>query len=139
MAALDQSLKAVNARLRQVQKTEWFRRKHEFSARRRLVQQAVVILLLHDIDRCWLPAFMRKHGMRDADEELSAFDEEVVDHFLAVSLEDMNAMRAPSDQRGKTRLRDAQAFIMEYRLQAWVATHNERHGLAPTVGDALKT
>ena len=77
--------------------------------------------------------------MRDADEELSAFDEEVVDHFLAVSLEDMNAMRAPSDQRGKTRLRDAQAFIMEYRLQAWVATHNERHGLAPTIGDTLKT
>ena len=141
MAALDQSLKAVNARLRQVQKTEWSRRKHELSARRRLVQQAVVILLLHDIDRCWLPAFLRKHGMRDADEELSAFDEEVVDHCLALSLEDMNAMRAPTNQRGKTRLRDAQAFIMEYRLQAWVATHthNERHGLAPTVGDALKT
>ena len=39
---------------------------------------------------------------------------------------------------GKTRLRDAQAFIMEHRLQKWVATHNERHGLAPTVGDALQ-
>ena len=48
------------------------------------------------------------------------------------------ATRAPTDQRGKTRLRDAQAFIMEHRLQKWVATHNERHGLAPTVGDALQ-
>ena len=47
-------------------------------------------------------------------------------------------MRDPTDQRGKTRLRDAQAFITEHRLQAWVATHNERHGLAPTVGDALQ-
>ena len=138
MAALDQSLKAVNARLRQVQKTAWSRRQHELSARRRLVEQAVVILLLHEIDRWWLPAFMRKHGMRDVDEELSALDEEVVNHFLALSLEDMNAMHAPTDQTGKTRLRAAQAFIMEHRLQAWVVTHNERHGLAPTVGDALK-
>ena len=121
-----------------MQKTAWSRRKHELTARRRLVEQAVVVLLLHDIDRCWLPAFMRKHGMRDVDEELSAFDEVVVNHFLALSLEDMNAMRAPTDQRGKTRFRDAQAFIMEHRLQAWVATHNERHGLAPTVGDAPK-
>ena len=44
----------------------------------------------------------------------------------------------PTDQQGKIRLRDAQAFIAEHQLQAWVATHNERHGLAPTVGDALK-
>ena len=137
-AALDQSLKAVNARLHQVQKTAWSRQKHELAARRRLVEQAVVVLLLHDTDRCWLPAFMRKHGMRDRDEELSAFDEEVVSYFLALTLEDMNAMRSPTDQRGKTRLRDAQAFITEHRLQAWVATHNERHGLAPTVGDALQ-
>ena len=72
--------------------------------------------------------------MRDGGEELSAFDEEVVNHFLALSFEDMNAMRAPTDQRGKTRLRDAQAFLTEHRL----ATHNERHGLAPTVGDALQ-
>ena len=101
------------------------------------MEQAVVVLILHDLDRCWLPAFMRKHGMRDVDEELSAFDEEVVNHFLALSLEEVTAMRDPTDQRGKTRLRDAQAFILEHRLQAWVATHNERHGLAPTVGDAL--
>ena len=76
--------------------------------------------------------------MRDVDEELAASDEEVVNHFLALSLEDMNAMRVPTDQRGKTRLRDAQAFLTEHRLQAWVATHNERHGLPPTVGDALQ-
>ena len=137
-AALDQSLQAVNARLRQAQKTAWSRRKHELASMRRLVEQAVVVLLLHDTDRCWLPAFMRKHGMRDGHEELSAFDEEVVNHFLALSPEDMNAMRAPTDQKGRTRLRDAQAFITEHRLLAWVATHNERHGLAPTVGDALQ-
>ena len=80
---------------------------------------------------------MKKHGMRDVGEELSTFDEEVVNHFLALSLEDMNAMRIPTDQRGKTRFRDVQAFIMEHRLQAWVATHSERHGLALT-GDAPK-
>lgn len=138
VAALDQSLKAVNARLRQMRKTAWTRQKQELSARRRLVQQAVAILMLYDTDRCWLPAFMRKHGMSGADEELSAFDEEVVDHFLALSLEDLTAMRTPTDQQGKTRLRDAQAFITEHRLHAWVATHNEKHGMAPTVGDALQ-
>ena len=76
--------------------------------------------------------------MSGVDEELSAFDEEVVDHFLALSLEDLTAMRTPTDQQGKTRLRDAQAFITEHRLHAWVATHNEKHGMAPTVGDALQ-
>ena len=137
-AALDQSRKAVNARLRQERKTAWSRRKHEHPARRRLVQQAVAILLLHDSDRCWLPAFMRKHGMSGVDEELSAFDAEVVDHFLGLSFEDIHAMRTPpTDQQGKIRLREAQAFITEHKLQAWVATHNERHGLAPAV-DALK-
>ena len=138
VAALDQSLKAVNARLRQVRKTAWTQRKHELSARRRLVQQAVAILLLYDTDRCWLPAFMRKHGMSGVDEELSVFDEEVVDHFLALSLEDLTAMRTPTDQQGKTRLKDAQAFITEHRLHAWVARHNEEHGMAPTVVDALQ-
>ena len=138
MAALDQSLKAVNARLRQVQKTARKQRKQELSARRRLVQQAVAILLLYDTDRCWLPAFMRKHGMSGVDEELSVFDEEVVEHFLALSLEDLTAMRTPTDQQGKTRLKDAQAFITEHRLHAWVARHNEEHGMAPTVGDALQ-
>ena len=138
VAALDQSLKAVNARLRQVRKTAWTQRKHELSARRRLVQLAVVILLLYDTDRCWLPAFMMKHGMSGVDEELSVFDEEVVDHFLALSLEDLTAMRTPTDQQGKTRLKDAQAFITEHRLHAWVARHNEEHGMAPTVGDALQ-
>ena len=137
-AALNESLKAVNARLRQAQKAAWARQKQELSARLRLVELAVLILLLHDTDRSWLPAFMRKHRMRDGVEELSAFDEEVVNHFLSLSLEDMNGMREPTDQRGHTRLRDAQAFVTEYRLQAWVATHNERHGLAPTVGDALQ-
>ena len=137
-AALDQSLKAVNARLRKVRRTERTRRQHELSARRRLVQLAVVILLLYDTDRCWLPAFMRKHGMPGVDEELSAFDEEVVEHFLALSPEDMTAMRAPTDQQGKTRLKEAQAFITEHRLHAWVARHNEEHGMAPTVGDALQ-
>ena len=137
-AVLDQSLRAVNARLRQVQKTVWSRQKHELAAMRRLVEQASVVLLLHDTDRCWLPAFMRKHGMRDGDEELAAFDEQVVNHFLALSCEEVAAMRAPTCRMGKTRLRDAQAFITEHRLQEWVATQNERHGLAPTVGDALQ-
>ena len=101
MAALDQSLKAVNARLRQVRKTEWTRRQHELSASRRLVQQAVVILLLYDTDRCWLPAFMRKHGMSGVDDELAAFDEEVVDHFLGLSLEDLISMRTPHRPAGQ--------------------------------------
>ena len=138
VAALGQSLKAVNARLRRVRKTAWTRRKHELSASQRLVQQAVAILLLYDTDRGWLPAFMRKHGLSGMDEELSAFDEEVVDHFLALSPEDLIAMRTPTVQQGKTRLKDAQAFITEHRLHAWVARHNEEHGMAPTVGDALQ-
>ena len=136
--ALDQSLKAVNARLRQMRKVEWSRQRCELSARRRLVEQAVVILLLHDTDRSWLPAFMRMHGLSGVDEELTAFDEEVVDHFLALSFADMDSMRTPTDQQGRSRLRNAQAFITEHRLQDWVARQNERHGLAPTVGDALK-
>ena len=138
MATLDQSLKAVNARLRQARKTAWARRKHELSARRRLVQTAVVILLLYETDRCWLPAFMRKHGMGSEEEELSAFDQEVGDHFIALSLEELNAMRTPEDQQGKTRLKEAQAFITEHRLHAWVASQNDKHGLAPTVGDTLQ-
>ena len=137
-AALDQSLKAVNARLRQEKKAAWARRNHELAARRRHVQQAVAVLLLHDSDRCWLPAFMRKHGMSDVAEELAAFDEEVVNHFLGLSVEDMNAMRTLSDQQGKARLREAQAFLTEEQLQAWVARQNEFHGIAPTVGDTLK-
>ena len=101
VAALDQSLKAVNARLRQVRKTAWGRRNHELSASRRLVQQAVAILLLYDKDRCWLPAFMRKHGMSGVDDELAAFDEEVVDHFLGLSLEDLISMRTPHRPAGQ--------------------------------------
>ena len=58
--------------------------------------------------------------------------------FLALSLEDLIAMRTPADQQGKTRLKDAQAFITEHRLHAWVARHNEEHGMAPTVVDALQ-
>ena len=138
VAALDQSLKAVNARLRQMRKAEWTQRKHELSARQRLVQLAVVILLLYDTDRCWLPAFMMKHGMSGVDEELSAFDEEVVGHFLALSPEDLTAMRTPTDQQGRSRLKAAQAFITEHRLHAWVARQNEENGMAPTVGDALQ-
>ena len=76
--------------------------------------------------------------MSGVDEELSVFDEEVVNHFLALSLEDLTAMRTPTDQQGKTRLKDAQAFITEHRLHAWVARHNEEHGMAPTVRDALQ-
>ena len=75
-AALAQSLKAVNARLRQERKAAWARRNHELSARRHHVQQAVAVLLLHDSDRCWLPAFMRRHGMSGMGEELAAFDDE---------------------------------------------------------------
>ena len=76
--------------------------------------------------------------MSGEDEELSAFDDEVSDHFLALSDDEVLAMRTPTDQQGKTRLKDAQAFITEHRLHAWVARHNDEHGMAPTVGDALQ-
>ena len=128
MASLDRSLKAVSERLRQGLKAAWSRQKQELSARRRLVEQAVVVLLLHDPDRCWLPAFMRKHGMRDVDEELSAFDEEVVNHFLALSLEDMNAMRAPTDQRGQDQAQGC-AGLHNGASTASVGDHTQRKAL----------
>ena len=71
-------------------------------------------------------------------EELAAFDDEVVAYFLGLSVEDVNAMRVPTDQEGKARLREAQAFITEQQVQAWVAEQNECHGIAPTVGDVLR-
>ena len=100
-SALELSLKAVNARLRQERKRAWARRQHELSARRRHVQQAVAILVLHDSDRCWLPAFMRKHGMSGVGEELAAFDDEVCSIFEGLSVQAMNAMRAPPIGRAR--------------------------------------
>ena len=76
--------------------------------------------------------------MSGVGEELAAFDDEVVAYFLGLSVEDVNAMRAPTDQEGKARLREAQAFITEQQVQAWVAEQNECHGIAPTVGDVLR-
>ena len=44
----------------------------------------------------------------------------------------------PPDRQGKARLREARAFMTEQQLHAWVAHQNESHGVAPTVGDALR-
>ena len=76
--------------------------------------------------------------MSDVGEELAAFDDEVCSIFEGLSVEDMNAMRDPPDRQGKARLREAQAFITEQQLHAWVAHQNECHGVAPTVGDTLR-
>ena len=47
-------------------------------------------------------------------------------------------MRDPPDRPGQTRLRQAKAFITEQQVHAWVADQNERHGIAPTIGDTLQ-
>ena len=137
-SALERSLKAVTARIRQERKRVWAREQRELSAARRRLQQAVTILVVHDSARSWLPAFMRKHGMSGVGEELEAFDQEVCNSFLGLSVDDVNAIRDPPDQQGRTRLREALAFITEQQLHAWVADQNERQGIAPTVGDTLK-
>ena len=137
-SALERSLKAVAARIRQERKRAWARQQRELAATRRRVQQATTILVLHDSDRSWLPAFMRKHGMSGVGEELAAFDQEVCNSFLRMSVDDVNAVRDPPDQQGRTRLREALAFITEQQLHAWVADQNESRGIAPTVGDTLK-
>ena len=77
--------------------------------------------------------------MSGVGEELAAFDQEVCNSFLGLSVDDVNAVRDPPDQQGRTRLREALAFITEQQLHAWVADQNERQGIAPTVGDTLKT
>ena len=101
------------------------------------MKQAVLVLALHDSDRSWLQAFMRKRGMSCVDSELAAFDEEVCNQFLRLSEEEVNGMREPIDQQGKAMLREAKAFIAEHELHAWVARQNEHHGVAPTVSDTL--
>ena len=107
MASLTQSLQSVSARLHEERKRNRKRSSRELSARRRHVQEALTILILHDSDRRWLPAFMRKHGMSGVGEELSAFDEEVCSSFLTLSVEEINTMRDPPDRPGQTRLRQA--------------------------------
>ena len=138
MASLTQSLQSINARLHQERKRNRKRSARELSARRRHVQEALTILILHDSDRRWLPAFMRKHGMSGVGEELSAFDEEVCSSFQTLSVKEINTMRDPPDRPGQTRLRQAKAFITEQQVHAWVADQNERHGIAPTIGDTLQ-
>ena len=97
----------------------------------------MVVLVLHYSDRSWLPASMRKHGMSSVGEELAAFDEELCSEFLRLLPEEMNAIRSPSDQRCHRVLREAQAFITNHKLHAWVSKQNDCHGIAPTVGDTL--
>ena len=136
-AALDASLQEGNRRLRKEQKAAHARRSQERARRARTLQLAIVILALHQADRSWLPAFMRDHGMHAEGEELSAFDEDLCKEFLRLKPEEVNAILSPGDQRSKARLREAQVFITKYDLHAWVSKQNERHGIAPTVGDTL--
>ena len=75
--------------------------------------------------------------MRGVGEELSAFDEELCSKFLRLKPEEINAIQCRADRRGKARLREAQVFITNYELHAWVSKQNECHGIAPTVGDTL--
>ena len=76
--------------------------------------------------------------MSGVGEELAAFDQEVCNRFLGLSVDDVNAVRDPPDQQGRARLREALAFITEQQLHAWVADQNECHGIAPTIGDTLR-
>ena len=136
--ALDTSLRRVNVSLRERQKVARTYKARERARRTRDVLLAMVVLLLHDSDRSWLPAFMRKRGMNGEGEELAAFDEEVSHRFLELSMQELSAMRAPTDAQGVTRLREAENFIAEHRLHTWVAGQNQNHGIAPTVGDTLQ-
>ena len=136
-AALDASLQEGYARLRKDQKAAWAGRFRELAAWKRTLERATVILALYDSDRCWLPAFMREHGMSGVGEELTAFDEDLCSKFLSLHSEEVNTIRAPRDHLGQGRLREAQAFITKHKLHAWVSKQNECHGIAPTVGDTL--
>ena len=136
-AALDASLQEGYARLRREQKAACARRSRELAARKRTLDRAIVILALYDSDRCWLPAFMREHGMSGKNEELSAFDHDLCSKFLSLRPEAINTIRAPRDQRDKRKLKEALAFITKHQLHAWVSKHNECRGIAPTVGDTL--
>ena len=70
-------------------------------------------------------------------EELAVFDEDLCGKFLRLKPEEIKVIQCPEDRRGKARLREAQAFITNYELHAWVAKQNECHGIAPTIGDTL--
>ena len=87
-AALDASLQEGYARLRKDQKAAWSGRFHELAAWKRTLERATVILALYDSDRCWLPAFMREHGMSGVGEELTAFDEDLCSKFLSLHSEE---------------------------------------------------
>ena len=135
---MDTSLREVHDALREEKKAARIRQAREMARRTRNVRLAMVVLLLHDSDRSWLPAFMRKRGMNGEGEELAAFDAEVSHRFLELSFGELSAMRAPTDAQGVTRLREADNFIAEHRLHTWVAGQNQNHGIAPTVGDTLQ-
>ena len=136
-AALCASLQEGQRKLRMQEKAARKQRARELAARARTLERAVVILALHESDRTWLPAFLREHHMGGAGDELAAFDEELCSRFLRMLPEEINAIRQPKDQRGKANLRDAQVFITNHQLHAWVSEQNECHGIAPTVGDTL--
>ena len=136
-AELDASLQEAKRKLRKEQKAAHARQSRELAARARTLERATVILALHQADRSWLPSFMREHGMTGEGEELAAFDEDLCSNFLRLKPEDINAMQCPEDRRGKARLREAQVFITNYELHAWVSKQNECHGIAPTIGDTL--
>ena len=136
-AALNASLQEGKQRLRKEQKAAHARRSRELAARARALERAIVILALHEADRSWLSAFMREHDMTGVGEELAAFDEELCTKFLSLQPEEIAAIRFPNDQRGQARLREAQVFITNHQLHAWVCKQNECHGIAPTVGDTL--
>ena len=80
---------------------------------------------------------MSEHGMSGAGEDLAAFDKDLCDNFMSLQPWEINTIRAPTDQRGKARLREAQVFITKHKLHAWVSERNECQGIAPTVGDTL--
>ena len=49
--------------------------------------------------------------MSGVGEDLVAFDKDLCSIFMSLQPEEINTIRAPIDQRGKARLREAQVFI----------------------------
>ena len=58
--------------------------------------------------------------MSGVGDELGSFDEELCSTFLRLLPEGINTIRSPSDPWGQTRLREAQVFITNHQLHAWV-------------------
>ena len=137
-AALDDLLPELRRRLRKEQKAACARQSRELAARARTLQRAMVVLALYDSDRNWLPAFMTKHGLSGVGEEKASFQPlQASSKFLQLLPEEVNALRSPSDQRGHRMLREAQVFVTNHQLHAWVSKQNDCHGITPTVGDTL--